>query len=482
MACTVLWLRQDLRLEDNSVLAAAIARGKPIVPVFIWAPQEEQKWPPGGATKWWLHHALADLRDQLEATGLKLILRDARGTSSLEVLLDVVDQGNADAVYWNRRHEPFAASRDAKVQRALEAKGIRAESHESSLLFSPEAVANKAGKPFQVFTPMWKHIQTLTVPAPKRVDLGAAKSPRAWPASLELAELDLLPSVAWDSGIKQRWGTPSRDAAIKRLRKFVHHDAPSYLERRDFPSEDATTALSPFLHFGQIGVREIWHTLDKASEEAPAIHAGVMRQIIWREFAYHLLHHYPWTPERPLREHFDLFPWEEDHAALRRWQQGETGYPIVDAGLRQLWQSGWMHNRVRMIVGSFLVKHLLQHWIEGARWFWDTLVDADLANNTLGWQWVGGCGADAAPYFRVFNPIKQGEKFDPQGKYVTRWVPELKNVPAKFIHQPWALGELELRGMGVILGKNYPARLIGHTEGRTRALEAFQSLKNGSAA
>ncbi len=478
MKNSILWFRQDLRLEDNSALAAAIERGTPIVPVFIWAPQEEGVWEPGGAANWWLHHALADLEAQFAARGMRLIIRDARNASTLETVLSLAKDVKADAVFWNRRYEPPVVKRDEKIQRELGANGIAGEVHESSVLFAPESIANKSGRPFQVFTPMWKHIQTLEIPGPVRVKAAAAKAPAKWPASEALDSLELLPKIGWDAGFKDFWGTPSRKQALARLRKFIRTDAERYQELRDSPSEDGTTRLSPYLHCGQIGAREMWWMLAKASNHTAAFDAGIMRQIIWREFAHHLLHHFPDTPQQPLRPEFALFPWENDSAMLRRWQQGETGYPIVDAGMRQLWQTGWMHNRVRMIVGSLLVKHLLQHWIEGARWFWDTLVDADLANNTLGWQWIGGCGADAAPYFRIFNPITQGEKFDPDGEYVSRYVPELKNVPAKYIHRPWELGALELSGMGVSLGKNYPEPIVEHAQGRARALAAFEELKS----
>ena len=478
MKCSILWCRHDLRLEDNSALAGAIARGGPIVPVFIWAPQEEGMWAPGGATRWWLHHALADLEEQFASAGLKLVIRDARKTSSLEMLLMLARESNADVVYWNRRYEPSAVTRDGEVRRALEDDGIGAESHESSLLFAPEAIANKSGKPFQVFTPMWKHFQSLEIPEPAQVRIAAARAPATWPASEELDRLELLESINGHAGFGAHWGVPSRSAALDRLREFTRDKADLPPGIRDIPSQDGTTQLSPYLHFGQIGVRETWSILARAGNPRPALHTELMRQIVWREFAHYLLHHFPHTPQEPKRPEFALFPWEDNGSVLRRWQQGETGFPIVDAGLRQLLQTGWMHNRVRMIVASFLVKHLLQHWIEGARWFWDRLVDADLANNTMGWQWVAGCGADAAPYFRVFNPIAQGERFDPEGIYVTRWVPELQDIPVKFIHRPWELGELDLKAAIVTLEKNYPAPIVGHAEGRARALAAFAKLKS----
>ena len=477
MKCTLLWFRQDLRLADNAALAAAIERGAPIVPVFIWAPQEAGAWQPGGATRWWLHHGLADLESQLADRGLKLIICDARSRSTSDVLRGLAKETNADAVFWNRGVEPEVVVRDTEVRHELEANGVASELHESSALFTPGMILNKSGKPFQVFTPMWKRIQTLEIPDPVRVKMAAARTPGTWPASDRLESLELLPRVGWDTGFGDFWGVPTRKRALARLRKFIRSGAESYPGLRDSPSDDGTTRLSPYLHCGQIGARETWWMFAEASNRTSAFDTGIMRQIVWREFAHHLLHHFPHTPQQPLRPEFALFPWEDDPAILRRWQLGETGYPIVDAGMRQLWQTGWMHNRVRMIVGSLLVKHLLQHWVEGARWFWDTLVDADLANNTLGWQWIGGCGADAAPYFRIFNPITQGEKFDPDGKFVARYVPELKAVPANYIHRPWELGPLDLGGMGVELGKSYPFPIVGHADGRARALAAFEELK-----
>lgn len=477
MKNTIVWFRQDLRLEDNSALQAAIERGEPILPVFIWAPQEEGDWEKGEAAKWWLHHALADLEAQLAERGLRLVILDARETSSMQELLGLAKRMKVDAVYWNRRFEPAVAIRDASIQRDLLAAGIAAESQNSCLLIASEKISNKSGKPFQVFTPMWKHYQSLEIPDPAKVEISAAKAPDRWPRSTKLDSLGLLPTRTWDAGFHKFWGAPSRKTALKQVRSFIKSGAIEYPTLRDIPSEDGTTRISPYLHLGQLGAREVWKMFAKASSRSPVIESGIMRQIIWREFAHHLLHHFPHTPLEPLRPDYALFPWDDDPLMLRRWQRGETGYPIVDAGMRQLWETGWMHNRVRMIVGSFLVKHLLQHWVEGARWFWDTLVDADLANNTMGWQWIGGCGADAAPYFRIFNPITQGERFDPKGHYVARYLPELKNLPAKYIHRPWDLGELDLAGMGVVLGKDYPEPIIEHRTGRERALAAFQKLK-----
>ena len=471
---TIVWFRQDLRLQDNAALAAAIQRGKPILPVFIWAPFEEGDWAPGAASQWWLHHALNDLNSLLLQQGSRLLLEGAQAGSSLERLLYLARESGADHIYWNRRQEPAAIARDAKVSEQLTREGLRPESFNSAMLLESPDIKNKAGRPFRVFTPLWNHYRTRTIPAPHSVDLDALQSPQKWPQQNPLDLQSFLPSIHWDSGFSDQFGIPTRAAQLARFDEFITTRAETYPTTRDFPAMDGTSLLSPALHWGQIGPREVWHRLDQT---IPAVESGVMRQLIWREFAHHLLVHFPQTPQRPLREDFLQFPWREDPEHLRLWQQGETGYPIVDAGMRQLWQTGWMHNRVRMIVGSFLVKHLLGHWLEGARWFWDTLVDADLANNTFGWHWIGGCGADAAPYFRIFNPIIQGEKFDSDGTYVKTYLPELAKVPAKFIHRPWEMTDLELAACGIRLGQNYPHPIIEHKKGRARALEAFQLNK-----
>lgn len=473
MSSTLLWFRQDLRLADNPALAAAIARGEPVVPVFLWAPEEESGWAPGEAACWWLHHALEDLDSQLRELGSRLVIRHANQRGSLETLRELAQETDAKALYWNRRYEPAAVQRDQKIKRAMKSAGLEVKSFNSGMLFEPQEIANKSGKPFQVFTPMWNHYQTREVPEVVDTPLAELQNPKRWPHGIEIRHLELLPQIAWDRGFYEMWD-PTRAAIVERLAEMRQDGrAKSYLQDRDTPALDGTSSLSPFLHVGQIGPREAWWMLG----EGDAIDDGLRRQLGWRDFAHHLLFHFPQTPTKPLRAEFELFPWQEDAVALRRWQRGETGYPIVDAGMRQLWHTGWMHNRVRMIVGSLLVKHLLIHWTEGARWFWDTLADADLANNTLGWQWIGGCGADAAPYFRIFNPMSQGEKFDSDGAYVRHWIPELASLPDKFIHRPWELGELELAGFGVVLGKDYPHPVIGHAAGRARALAAFEKLK-----
>lgn len=466
-------------MQDNPALLAAAQRGA-VLPVYILDDAGEGRWPTGGASRWWLHHSLAALGAALSERGVSLVL--ARGESGA-VLRTLVKQSGADAVYWNRRYEPTAIARDSALKTELTAAGVDAKSFAASVLFEPHMVKNKAGGPFQVFTPFWKHCLTLEVPEPAKLPGGPIAPPAKAPRSLALDGLGLLPRISWDAGFRDAW-EPGEAGATRRLKKFVAGAMDRYADERNLPDRDGTSALSPHLHFGEISPRQIWSTVRASSKGSgvfpPSRGAQVfLSEVGWREFAYHLLFHFPHTPAEPLRAEFAAFPWRRDAAQLRAWQRGQTGYPIVDAGMRQLWATGWMHNRVRMIVASFLVKHLRLSWQEGAAWFWDTLVDADLAANTLGWQWTAGCGADAAPYFRIFNPILQGVKFDAHGDYVRRWVPELARVPTEFIHAPWEASPLELRAAGVVLGKTYPHPIVDHGEARAAALAALQVIRKG---
>ena len=449
-----------------------------VLPVYILDDAGEGRWPMGGASRWWLHHSLAALDASLRERGSRLVI--ARGESGA-VLAQLVAQTKADAVYWNRRYEPAVIARDAAIKTQLAAVGVEAKSFNGAVLHEPHTVKNKSGNPFQVFTPYWKHCLTLDVAAPVKLPAGALAAPAKWPASLALAELALLPTIKWDAGFTAMW-QPGEDGAAKRLKKFVSGAMGGYADDRNLPDRDGTSALSPHLHFGEISPRQVWAAVKALSAESgvfpPSRGAQVfLSEVGWREFAHHLLFHFPHTAEAPLRAEFAAFPWRKDAAQLKAWQRGQTGYPIVDAGMRQLWTTGWMHNRVRMIVASFLVKHLRLSWQDGAAWFWDTLVDADLAANTLGWQWSAGCGADAAPYFRIFNPILQGPKFDVNGDYVRRWVPELAKLPTELIHAPWEAAPLELRAAGVVLGQTYPKPIVDHAEARAGALAALESIR-----
>ncbi|MCS6884285.1 MAG: deoxyribodipyrimidine photo-lyase [Acidobacteriota bacterium] len=466
----IVWFRLDLRLDDNPALAAAAAY-EDVVPIFIWSPEEEGTWAPGAASRWWLHQSLVSLDQHLKKLGISLIVRRGK---ALEELLEVVKETGAQAVFWNRRYEPAIIERDKTVKSALLELGLRVETFNGSLLYEPWEVSTTSGQPFQVFTPFWKACLKLrdtvtTVEAPKML------SNRHKLCSLSLKELNLEPTIDWTEGIRSSW-TPGIDGAVARLRAFINKVA-SYALDRDRPDLDATSSLSPHLHFGEISVRRVFQAV--TATDWPRKGSGqevYLKELGWREFAYHLLYHFPYTIHRPLRQEFESFPWKQNAVLFKAWCRGKTGYPLVDAGMRQLWRTGWMHNRVRMIVASFLVKDLLIGWQEGAKWFWDTLVDADLASNTLGWQWTAGCGADAAPYFRIFNPILQGEKFDPEGKYVRRWVPELARLPNEFIHRPWEAPAEVLAAASVKLGHDYPYPIVDHFAARERALAALAEI------
>lgn len=472
---TIVWFRRDLRVADNPALLSAVERGQ-VLPVFIWSPEGNGHWQPGGASRWWLHQSLESLGQTFTELDSRLILRHG---NPLDCLQELIQETDAEAVFWNRRYEPAVIERDKAIKAALQDDGLDVQSFNASLLFEPWEIETKQGKPYQVFTPFWKTCRQQSTdldpwPAPKSVPC-----PDEWPASDELSDWQLEPTIPWDEGIRADWdlGTVS---AEKRLREFVAEAASDYKDQRNQMAVDGTSRLSPHLHFGEISPRQVWAESQAALASNAKAEEGIqtfLSEIGWREFAHHLLYHFPATTDRALREPFRKFPWRKDAEHLRRWQRGQTGYPVVDAAMRQLWQTGWMHNRARMIVASFLCKHLLIPWQRGAEWFWDTLVDADLASNTLGWQWTAGCGADAAPYFRIFNPITQGEKFDPQGEYIRRWVPELEKLPKKWIYQPWAAPAEVLAEANVTLGENYPEPIVNHPTARQEALDAYDEIR-----
>jgi deoxyribodipyrimidine photo-lyase len=468
----ILWFRRDLRLTDNPALAAACASGRPLVALYILDDSDTAQ--SGAASRWWLHHGLSAIDCELSRLGGCLVLRRGHPAEILETL---IAESGAEAVYWNRCYEPHAVARDRTIKTALMARGLDVRSFNASLLFEPTAIARKSGEPYKVFTPFWRACRAIEEPEPPQ------PAPRAirWAASVTGDALEswaLLPMAPdWAAGLRAAW-VPGEAGARQRLADFVGRLA-SYADERDRPDREATSALSPHLHFGEIGPRQVWHAVRSAGDHDAAAEK-FLAELGWREFHHHLLFHVPESATHNLRREFDRFPWSSDARALRAWQHGRTGYPIVDAGMRQLWQSGWVHNRVRMITASFLVKHLMLRWQEGAAWFWDTLVDADLASNSGGWQWVAGSGADAAPYFRIFNPMLQGEKFDPDGTYVRRFVPELARLPARFIHQPWNAPAETLAEAGIELGRTYPHPIVDHGAARQRALQAFAGIRQAA--
>ena len=470
---TILWLRQDLRLHDNPALHWAAARGA-VVPVYIFDTALPASAKMGGASRWWLHHALTDLANAFQKIGGTLILRQG---DPEKIIRELIRETGADAVTWNRCYEPHAIARDTRIKSALQEQSVEVASHNGSLLVEPWVVKTKTGTPFKVYTPFSKACMGMDfgkpVPAPAKLTL----SPSI--ASDALNNWALLPTAPdWSGGMVAAW-QPTVKAANELLDEFINTLLADYKTARDRPDKTATSRLSPYLHFGQISPRAVWQRITTALAQHPEQSAGgecYMRELLWREFSYHLLYQFPQLPTKPFNPRFAAFPWRDDDAALHAWQRGQTGYPIVDAGMRQLWQTGWMHNRVRMVVASFLVKHLLIPWQAGEAWFWDTLVDADLASNAASWQWVAGCGADAAPYFRIFNPMMQGEKFDPDGNYVRQFVPELAKLDAEYIHAPWEAPPDVLHRAGVVLGKNYPAPIVDHAAARARALAALKEI------
>lgn len=478
---SIVWFRQDLRLRDNPALVEAIKQGGAVIPLYIWGPGEEGEWGPGGASRVWLHQSLQSLDMSLRSMGPALVLR--RG-EPVQQLLSVIRETGATAVYWNRRYEPHAIRVDQQVKTKLRANGIQAESFCASLLFEPWDARTRQGTPFKVFTPFWK--ACLAAPDPP-LPLAVPRTMPALehhPQTLSLEELRLEPQMKWVEGILSAWSF-GEEAAQQAMHRFLKSGIAGYSKERERPDRVGSSRLSPYLHHGELSPRTVWHRVSRWGEKHPDVRESAdayLRELIWREFAYHLLFHFPETVRLPLRSEFSRFPWKGDPNRLVAWQKGRTGYPLVDAGMRELWATGWMHNRVRMIVASFLTKDLLINWREGARWFWDTLVDADLANNTFGWQWTAGCGADAAPFFRIFNPSSQGQRFDPEGRYVRRWVPELGKLPDKWIHRPWEAPASVLKEAGVTLGKDYPKPLVDHQTARAEALEAYRELRTEDSA
>jgi deoxyribodipyrimidine photo-lyase len=474
----IVWFRQDLRLADNPALHRAVESGAAVIPLFILEDGSDGVRAPGAAARWWLHHSLESLGQSLAKAGAPLVLRKG---NPADILSALIGETGAGSVYWNDSFDPAMNARDGDIRTTLTGSGITVESFNATLLFDPSAIRSKAGTPFKVFTPFWRTLSSgpepeRPLPAPATIPY-AVESPR----SDALSSFGLLPTWPdWAGGIRESW-TPGEAAAAERFLNFLEEIVQDYQTGRDRPGRDGTSRLSPYLRWGEISPRQIWHAAkmrtDAGSE--PAIEA-FLREIGWREFTHGLLQTHPNLAAEPMDSRFTKLPWRQDPTGLKAWQRGLTGFPIVDAGMRQLWQTGWMHNRVRMITGSFLVKDLLVPWQEGEAWFWDTLVDADAANNSANWQWIAGCGADPSPFFRVFNPVLQGEKFDPDGAYVSRFVPELAKLPRKFIHHPWDAPADVLAKAGVRLGKTYPHPIVDHATARNRALDALRSMRQAT--
>jgi deoxyribodipyrimidine photo-lyase len=472
----IVWFRQDLRLLDNPALHAALAGAGRVVPVYVLAegPGGEGL---GGAARWWLHFSLAALAESLRDAGAALCLR--RGPAA-ETVAALAEELGADSVYVNTCPEPHWRQADAALEHSLARAGRRLERHWGTRLFDPESVRTKTGGIYGMFTPFANSVRALPpppspLPAPAHVP-GPAKPPRGE----RLEDWHLLPTKPdWAGGLRSTW-CPGEATARSRGRGFLRGAVKQYDVGRNLPGQDLTSMLSPHLHFGEISANALWHALHRKPPGAgESVYAN---ELVWRDFGGYLLWHKPHLADAPLRPEFEKLPWREDSAGLRAWQQGRTGVPIVDAGMRQLWQTGWMHNRVRMIAASFLVKHLLVDWRHGAAWFMDTLVDADLASNSANWQWVAGTGIDSQPFFRVFNPVSQGQKFDADGAYVKHYVPEIAALPLQYLHAPWTAPPLVLQGEGITLGKTYPAPLVDLAAGRQRALDTYKrTVRTGTA-
>ncbi|MCE7901195.1 MAG: deoxyribodipyrimidine photo-lyase [Gammaproteobacteria bacterium PRO9] len=469
MNTALVLFRRDLRLADHPALVAACDEYDCVLPVYLHAPQDENPWSPGAASRWWLHHSLSGLQQRLATLGVELHI--ARG-DSLTLLRALIAASGADAVYWTRQYEPAAIARDTVLKAALSADGIAVHSHPGNLWREPWQLETAGGQPYRVFTPFWRKLRTHLQPGNPLPEPCA----RGWarlPGGLPLEALELLPRIPWDAGLAETWN-PGEAGSHTLLEIFADDALTHYSTGRNLPAHHGTSRLSPHLHFGELTPHQIHHTLHvRASEHGARVRPDLdpyLRELGWREFAYHLLYHFPATTDTNFNPRFDRFRWaDDDPLAVARWQQGRTGIPLVDAGMRELWHTGWMHNRVRMVTASFLTKNLRQHWRHGARWFWDTLVDADLANNTLGWQWVAGCGADAAPYFRVFNPYTQAAMFDPDASYLKRWLPELNALPPKLLHEPW-------RDPAAVEACGYPAPMVDPATTRWAALDAWRKI------
>lgn len=466
-ALAIYWFRQDLRLADNPALTLAVEHGR-VFPLYILDDDHVGDYAMGGASRWWLHHSLQSLNDSLDGA-----LSVYRG-DPLDILNEIIARHGVSAVFWNRCYEPWRLARDMQIKQQLKTRGMTIKSPNGSLLWEPWSMKKSDGTPYKVFTPFYRkgclraQAPREPLPTPKNAVYLKDKT------SLDIDQLKLLPRVRWDKPLESYWNI-GETGAHHCFQQFIEQGLSHYKNGRNHPSKPYVSRLSPYLHFGQVSPNQLWYTVRSLGDDQPIDH--FCSELGWREFSYHQLYHNPELPTKNLQPKFDGFPWVNDQTLLKAWQQGKTGVPMVDAGMRELWQTGYMHGRVRMIVGSYLVKNLRLHWHHGERWFWDTLVDADLANNSASWQWIAGCGTDAVPYFRIFNPVTQGQKFDHDGDYVRKWLPEIANLPNKFLFNPWEAPATVLDQAGIVLGTTYPKPVIDFRQSRHAALAAFRSLK-----
>ncbi len=476
----IVWIRiGDLRTHDNPALFYAAQTNQSVLVVYIHDDVYVGPSQAKGATLAWLEKSLELFSQKIMSLGFGWCLK--RGNPH-DIIQQIIQKTRASTIMWNKRYEPDHITLDRKIEESLTRQQINVHTHHGNTLIEPAQILNKSGKPYQVFTQFWNTI-TRIEPNTHEIPLKTPQKPYQGILleSISVTELELTPKqLDWPKQVMSHWNVGEK-AALYKLDTFLEEKIAQYDTGRDIPKTNGTSGLSPYLHFGELSIKTIWNKIvqKKSLSQFVFQNSGrviYLKELVWREFANYLLYHFPFTATRPLRKQFEHFPFRESSLEFSRWTQGKTGVPIIDAGMRQLWQTGWMHNRVRMIVGSYLVKHLLHNWQEGASWFSETLVDADLASNTLGWQWVSGCGADAAPYFRIFNPVLQGKKFDPQGEYVKKYLPELRHIPNTYIHEPWVISANDLRSWNVELGKSYPYPLVDLQEGRKRALEAFQNI------
>ncbi len=468
----VMWFRQDLRLADNPALTKALEDGKTL-PIFILDDFNSKEHVNGAASKWWLHHSLIKLNKSL-----KNKLCFFRG-NPIDILDEINKQFEISNIFWSRCYEPWRIKRDKKIKKYFNDQSVNVNTFNGSLLWEPWNIAKKDGTPYKVFTPYYRKgclnsdKPRMPLQAPNLSNLISIDN-----HDLKIEDLELMPKHNWYNKMISLW-SPGEEGALNKIEEFISNGLNNYKEGRNFPSNHNVSQLSPHLHFGEVSPNQVWYRA-KTKEGKLGIKKDLdhfLSELGWREFSFNLLYHFPFLPKENLQKKFDNFPWDNDKDKLKKWQKGLTGYPIVDAGMQELWQTGYMHNRLRMVVGSFLVKNLLLHWHHGERWFWDCLIDADLASNSAGWQWIAGSGADAAPYFRIFNPITQGQKFDPDGKYTRKYLPVLNDMPDKFLFNPWEAPEDVLRSAGVKLGENYPLPIVEIGSSRQKALEAFATTK-----